>query len=135
MHRRKQAPKDETEHMSEARPVISFAFLSMTFAVATGSNFSTQLATAARSIFEQQELWKRAECFFQTEMGCVGRVLKITGDLQSAANYIMCAPRVQLLRDQFPAGKEFMTECASFKTLRIQLQMGRTAVVDHTGKK
>ncbi len=135
MHRRKQAPKDETEQMSEATPVISFAFLSVTLADAKESNFFTQLATAARSTLEQQELWKRAECFFQTELGCIGRVVKVVGDLQPAANYIICAPRVHLLRDQFSAGKEFMTECASFKSLRLQLQMGRSAVVDHTGKK
>ncbi len=121
--------------MSEATPVITFAFLSVILTDAKGSNFLTQLATAARSALEQQELWTRAERFFQREMGCIGRVIKVLGDLQPAASYIIFAPRVQLLREMLPAAKEFMTECASFKSLRLQLQMGRSAVVDHTGKK
>ncbi len=135
MHRRKQGPKDEIKQWSEATPVITFAFLSVSLTDAKGTNFLAQLATAARSTFEQQELWKRAERFFQREMGCMGHVIKVVGDLQPAASYLILAPRVQLLPDLLPAAKEFMTECASFKSLQLQLQLGRSAVVDRTGKK
>lgn len=94
-----------------------------------------RLANAARSTYEQQELWKRAEQFFQRELCCLGRLIKVHGDLRPGASYLILAPRVQLLPDRLLAAKEFMTECASFKTLQLQLQLGRSAVVDHTGKK
>ena len=65
----------------------------------------------------------------------MGPLIKVLGDLQPAASYLILAPRVQLLPDLLLAAKEFMTECASFKTLQLPLQLGRSAVVDHTGKK
>ncbi len=135
MHRRKQGPKDDDKPLSEATPAITFALLSVSLTDAKGKNFLAQLATAALSRFEQQELWKRAEQFFQREMCCMGPLIKVLGDLQPAASYLILAPRVQLLPDLLLAAKEFMTECASFKTLQLQLQLGRSAVVDHIGKK
>lgn len=68
-------------------------------------------------------------------MGCMGRLLKVHGDLQPAASYLILAPRVQLLPDSLLAAKEFMTVCASLKTLQVHLQLGRSAVIDQTGKK
>ena len=135
MHRRK-GPKDEIKPLSEATPAITFALLSVSLTDAKGTNFLAQLATATRSCErEQQELWRRAEQFFQREMCCMGRLIKVFGDLQPAANYLILAPRVQLLPELLLAAKEFMTECASFKSLQLQLQLGRSAVVDHFGKK
>ena len=93
-----------------------------------------QLATTARSSFEQRELWKRAERFFKREMGSMVRILKVVGDLQSAS-YMILAPRVQLLPGVLLAAKQFMTECASLKTLQLQLQIGCSAVVDYSGRK
>ncbi len=62
-----------------------------------------------RSPYEQQELWKLAELFFQRDLGCFGRVLKVHGDLQPTASYLILAPRVQLFPDVLSAAKEFMT--------------------------
>ena len=134
MQRRKQGPKEETQQTSEETPAITFAFLAVSLTGAKGTKKIAQLATTARSSFEQQELWKLAERLFQREMGSMGRILKVDGDLQSAS-YMILAPRVQLLPGVLLAAKQFMTECASVKTLQLQLQIGRSAVVDYSGRK
>lgn len=134
MRRRNQDPKDETEQVHEVVPVITFAFVSVRLADSEGSNILARLAAAAYSPFEQQELWKQAELFFQKEMGCLGRVIKVQGDLQPAASYLILAPGVKLLPEVLVAAKKFMTTCTSFKTLKVQLQLGRSAVMDDTGK-
>lgn len=134
MHRRRQGPKDDTKNSSEPTPAITFALISIHPTDAKGANFWTQLATAALSTFEQQELWARAEWFFQRELRCMGRLIEVTGDLKPAASYLILAPRVRLLPDQLQIAKQFMTECASFKSFRVQLQLGRSAVVDHAGE-
>ena len=134
MQRRKQGPKEETQQTSEETPAITFAFLAVSLTDAQETNFLAQLATPARSWFEQQELWKQAERFFQREMGAMVRIVKVAGDLQSAS-YMILAPRVQLLPGVLLAAKQFMTDCASLKTLQLQLQIGRSAVVDRTGRK
>lgn len=137
MHRRKQGPigfaKDETKQLPEVVPAITFAFLSVSLTDAKGTNFMAQLATAARCMYEQHELWKNAEQFFQTEMSRMGCLIKVHGDLPPAASYLILAPRVKLLPEVLLAAKDFMTECASFKSLQLQLQLGRSAVVDQTG--
>ncbi len=135
MLRRKQGPKDDIKAFSEVIQAITFAILSVSLTDAKGTNLLAQLATAARSTLEQQELWKRAENFFHREMGCMGRLVKVHGDLQPAASYLILAPGVQLLPYSLLAAKEFMAACASFKSLQLQLQLGRSAVVDHIGKK
>ena len=137
MRRRKQDPQQETkqytEHTENA-PVITFAFLSVNLTDATGANFLAWLATAARLPSEQQDLWKRAEDFFKGVMGCMGPLIKVHGDLQPAASYVILAPRVKLHRDMVLAAEEFVTACSSFKTLQVELQMGRSAVVDNSGE-
>ena len=60
MHRRKQGPKEEINQLSKVTSAITFAFLSVSPTDAKGTNFVAQLATAARSMFEQQQLWKLA---------------------------------------------------------------------------
>lgn len=133
MHRRKQGPKDEIKEFSEATPAITFAILSVSLTHATGTNLLAQLATAARSTLEQQDLWKSAETFFHRDIGCMGRLVKVHGDLQPAASYLILAPGVQLLPNSLLAAEKFMAACASLKSLQLQLQLGRSAVVDHIG--
>lgn len=135
MHCRKQGPRDEIKEFSEATPAIIFAILSVSLTDAKGTNLSAQLATAARSTLEQQELWKLAENFFHREMGCMGPLVKVHGDVQPAASYLILAPGVKLLPDSLLAAEKFMAACASFKSLQLQLQLGRSAVVDHIGEK
>ena len=65
----------------------------------------------------------------------MGRLVKVQGDLQPGVSYLILAPGVQLLPYSLLAAKEFMAACASFKSLQLQLQLGRSAVVDHIGKK
>ena len=134
MHRRKQGPKDETKQSTEVVPAITFAFLSVRMTDTTGTNFIGQLASAARNIYEQHELWKHAEQFFKIEMGCMGCLIKVLGELPPAASYLILAPRVKLSPEVLPAAKEFMTVCASFKSLQLQLQLGRSAVMDQNGQ-
>lgn len=150
MRRRKQDAKQETEQYTENTenaPVITFAFLSVNLTGATGANFLAWLATAARSPSEQQDLWKQAEGFFKGVVGCMGPLIKVHGDLQPAASYLILsyliilylilfdlAPGVKLHRDMVPAPEDFVTACASFKTLQVELQMGRSAVVDNGGE-
>ena len=64
-------------------------------------------------------------------MGCL---IKVLGDLPPVGSYLILAPRVKLLPEVLPAAKEFMTSCASFKSLQLQLQLGRSAVMDQTGQ-
>jgi hypothetical protein len=133
MQRRKQAPKQTTEQTCKVPTIVSFAFLSVSLADTQRTSILARFAAAMRSPYEQQELWKLAELFFQRDLGCFGRVLKVHGDLQPTASYLILAPRVQLFPDVLSAAKEFMTACPSLQTLQVQLQIGRTFVLDKTG--
>lgn len=135
MHRRKQVPEAGIKQLAEETPIVTFAFLSVSLIDAKGTNFLARLANAAYFTSEQRELWERAEHYFQREMGLIGRLIKVHGDLKPAASYLILAPRVQLLPNLLLTAKEFMKECTSFKSLQLQLQIGRSAVVDHTGMK
>lgn len=139
MRHRKQYPEDLgkqlCEQTHEVPSAISFAFLSVKLPEAKGTNILARLATAAWSLYEQHDLWKRTELFFQRHMGCLGRVIKVHGDLQPPASYLIMAPGVQLFPDVLEAAREFVTACTSFKSLEVQLQIGRSAVVNNTGKK
>ena len=68
-------------------------------------------------------------------MGCMGRLVKVHSDLPPAVSYLILAPGVRLLPSSLLAVQEFMAACASFKSLQLQLQLGRSAVVDHIGQK
>ncbi|DBB18356.1 TPA: hypothetical protein ACH3X3_000010 [Trebouxia sp. C0006] len=133
MHRRKQTPKEENEKTLAATPVVTFALLSVSFTDASGTDMLSKLISAARSKSEQQKLWGMAELFFQTTMGCIGRLIRVHGDLQPEGSYLILAPRVQLLPDMLVAAKNLLISCASFTTLQVQLQIGRSAVLDHLG--
>lgn len=65
----------------------------------------------------------------------MGPLFKVHGDVQPATSYVILAPRVQLVRESLLAAQQFMTQCASFKSLQLQLQVGRTAVINPTSKK
>ncbi len=134
MHRRKQTPKEENEKTLAATPVVTFALLSVSFTDASGTDMLSKLISAARSKSEQQKLWGMAELFFQTTMSCIGRLIRVHGDLQPEGSYLILAPRVQLLPDMLVAAKNLLISCASFTTLQVQLQIGRSAVLDHLGK-
>lgn len=140
MQRHKQGPsiKNEVKQMSQETPAMIFAFLSVSLTDAKETNFFDWLTNAAWSTWfssEHQGLWERAEHFFQREMGLRGRLLKVQGDLKPAANYLILAPRVQLQPNLLLAAKEFMKGCASFTSLKLQLQIGRSFLVDHSGKR
>ncbi|DBA71771.1 TPA: hypothetical protein ACH3X2_011037 [Trebouxia sp. C0005] len=134
MHRRKQGHKDGIKQLPEAHPATTFALLSVRLTErAQGANFLTWFAATTASNHEPQLLWRKAEQFFMKEMGCMGPLIKVSGDLKPAGSYLILAPRVSLLPDMLQAAKEFMTACASFKSLHVQLQLGRSAVVDQIG--
>ena len=134
MHRRKQTPKEDIEKTFAATPVVTFALLSVCLTDASGTNWLSKLVSAARSKSEQQKLWGMAELFFQQSMGCIGRLIRVHGDLQPEGSYLILAPRVQLLPNMLVAAKNLLIACASFTTLQVQLQIGRSAVFDHLGK-
>ena len=134
MYRRKQSPKEKTEQVSEVTPAITFALLSVSLTDAQGTNILAQLAAAAYTKFEQQKLWQQAEVLFQTDMGCLGRLIRVHGDLQPAASYLIFAPGVKLMPNVLVAAQDFMKVCSSFHTLQVHLQLGRSAVIDSTGR-
>ena len=134
MHRRKQTPKEDIEKTFAATPVVTFALLSVSLTDASGTNWLSKLVCAARSKSEQQKLWGMAELFFQQSLGCIGRLIRVHGDLQPEGSYLILAPRVQLLPNMLVAARNLLIACASFTTLQVQLQIGRSAVFDHLGK-
>lgn len=133
MHRRKQAVKAEVKPMSEEKPAITCAFLSVNLNDSQGGNFLAQLVNAAASTFQQQEVWECAEQFFQKDMGLSGPLIKVHGELKPAADYLILAPHVQTQPGLLLKATHFMRQCASFACLQLQLQIGCSFVVDHTG--
>ena len=141
LHRRKQGHnaeiKDEIKQYSEVTPAISFAFLSVR--PSTTDQFLRLLPWTVMMLSSpffrshQEKLCICAEPFFLKVMGCLGHVIKVYGDLIPSGSYMILAPRVKL-RDLLPAAQEFMTKCAMDKSAHLQLQLGRTVVVDHTGE-
>ena len=144
LHRRKQGHKDKTKdeikQYSEVTPAISFAFLSAR--PSTPDQFLRWLPWTAMMLSSpdvlfrshQEKLWIQAEPFFLKVMGCLGHVIKVHGDLEPSGSYMILGSRVKLHQDLLPAAQEFMTKCATDKSAHLQLQLGRTVVVDHTGK-
>lgn len=78
-------------------------------------------------------LWTLVRTLFARDLGVTSSVISVYGDLPPTIRSIFLDPQVPLVSNLLVAAKQFMHSCAQLDTLLVQLQIGRSAVLDANG--
>ena len=98
----------------------------------TIATYLSQFITAARTR-DERKLWALAEALFVRGLG-TGPLIRVLCNLQPAADFLTSAPSVQLLPNILVAAEEFMLACLHLDTLQVQLQLGRSALLEQSAE-
>ena len=85
-------------------------------------------------LWQQAELYKLANQFFYNRIGVMGPLIHVPGDMLPASDFLIIVPRTKVVTDMLISATEFMGQCQTLWALRLQLQLGRYAVLDTAGK-
>jgi hypothetical protein len=125
--------KEETKQLIEPPPARLFAIVSIKTRQPEASGLFAQFATAARAKVQELSLWTLVRTLFGRDLGVTSPLITVYGDLPPTVRSIFLVPQVPLLSNLLVAAKDFMQGCAQLDILLVQLQIGRSAVLDANG--
>ena len=69
------------------------------------------------------------------QLGVQGPLIQVSGNMLPASDFLIVVQRTEVVPHMLAAASEFMQHCQKLWALSVQVQLGRFAVLDSTGRR